>query len=164
MHTSRYSNLRPTSLVTAPTVLAASRRASPSCHRPHPSPPLPPCLNRCCAQSLLRRRTHPQVLKLGDACDQPLSPLPPALLILQTGRSFNCPLNSIPPTLQILKLGANFSQQLQPLPPALRELHVGEAFDCTLDVLPPTLRQLVLPYSYAHALMSMPRGPCVTWY
>lgn len=65
--------------------------------------------------------------------------LPPKLIKLVFGQSFNRPINGLPQTLEYLKFGEEFNQPVDNLPSNLKYLTFGEEFDKTVDFLPNSL-------------------------
>ncbi len=80
--------------------------------------------------------------------------LPPSLLELRLGNTFNSPVDNLPAGLLQLFIGDEnegygvFKHYIDHLPPCLEELHISGSFDFPVDNLPTKLRKLTILSSF----------------
>lgn len=82
--------------------------------------------------------------------------LPPNLLKLVFGMTFNKPINGLPETLESLTFGEEFNQPVDNLPPNLKYLTFGEDFDKSVDYLPDGLVVLKFGTYFNQSIDNLP--------
>ena len=86
--------------------------------------------------------------------EEPL--LPPKLVKLVFGQSFNKPIDGLPETLESLTFGEDFNQSVNNLPPNLKYLTFGEDFDKSVDYLPDGLLVLKFGTYFDQSIDNLP--------
>lgn len=84
--------------------------------------------------------------------------VPPSIVSLSLGNSFNQPLTSLPLSLRTLKFGKSFDQNVDSLPHSITKLNLGKNFDQPINSLPPSLRSLSLGIFFDHPLDKLPKS------
>ena len=82
--------------------------------------------------------------------------LPPKLVKLVFGQSFNKPIDGLPETLESLTFGEEFNQPVDHLPPNLKFLTFGEDFDKSVDYLPDGLLVLKFGTYFNQSIDNLP--------
>ena len=82
--------------------------------------------------------------------------LPPKLVKLVFGQSFNKPIDGLPETLESLTFGEEFNQPVDNLPPNLKYLTFGEDFDKSVDYLPDGLLVLKFGTYFNQSIDNLP--------
>ena len=82
--------------------------------------------------------------------------LPPKLVKLVFGQSFNRPIDGLPETLESLTFGEDFNQPVDNLPPNLKYLTFGEDFDKSVDFLPDSLVVLKFGTYFDQSIDNLP--------
>ena len=82
--------------------------------------------------------------------------LPPKLVKLVFGQSFNRPIDGLPKTLESLTFGEDFNQLVDNLPPNLKYLTFGEDFDKSVDFLPDGLVVLKFGTYFNQSIDNLP--------
>jgi hypothetical protein len=82
--------------------------------------------------------------------------LPPKLLKLVFGQSFNRPIDGLPETLESLTFGEDFNQPVDNLLPNLKYLTFGEDFDKSVDFLPDGLLVLKFGIYFNQSIDNLP--------
>jgi hypothetical protein len=82
--------------------------------------------------------------------------LPPNLLKLVFGQSFNKSIDGLPETLETLTFGEDFNQPVDNLPPNLKYLTFGEDFDKSVDFLPDSLVVLKFGTYFNQSIDNLP--------
>ena len=84
--------------------------------------------------------------------------LPPKLVKLVFGQSFNRPIDGLPKTLESLTFGEDYNQLVDNLPPNLKYLTFGEDFDKSVDYLPDGLVVLKFGTNFNQSIDNLPNS------
>jgi hypothetical protein len=82
--------------------------------------------------------------------------LPPKLVKLVFGQSFNRPIDALPETLESLTFGEDFNQPVDNLPSNLKYLTFGDDFDKSVDFLPDGLVVLKFGTYFNQSIDNLP--------
>lgn len=74
------------------------------------------------------------------------------------GRSFNQPINNIPPNIKSIQFGERFKQKVNNLPDSVKEISFSNNYNQKLDLLPESVEIIDLGYGYHQKLDNLPKG------
>lgn len=114
-------------------------------------------------KSLLCNEEHwlpPKLVKLifGQSFNKSINGLPETLEFLTFGEEFNQPVDKLPPNLKYLKFGDEFNQPVDFLPQKLQYLTFGTYFDQPIDNLPDSILELSLGRKFKQKINKLPQS------
>jgi len=102
----------------------------------------------------------PNLLKLifGQSFNKPIDGLPESLEYLTFGEDFNQPVDNLPSNLKYLTFGEEFNRKVDFLPPNLKFLKFGRYFDQSIDNLPDSIQELSLGAKFKRKINKLPQS------
>lgn len=102
----------------------------------------------------------PNLLKLifGQTFNRSIDGLPETLEHLTFGEEFNQPVDNLPSNLKYLTFGEDFDKSVDYLPDGLVVLKFGAYFDQSIDNLPDSIRELSLGAKFKQKINKLPQS------
>jgi hypothetical protein len=102
----------------------------------------------------------PKLIKLvfGQTFNKVIDGLPEALESLTFGEDFNQPVDNLPPNLKYLTFGEEFNKSVDYLPDGLLVLSFGRYFDQSIDNLPNSIQELSLGAKFKRKINKLPQS------
>ena len=100
----------------------------------------------------------PKLVKLvfGQSFNRPIDGLPKTLESLTFGEDFNKPVDNLPSNLKYLMFGEDFDKSVDFLPDGLLVLKFGTYFNQSIDNLPDSIRELSLGAKFKQKINKLP--------
>jgi len=102
----------------------------------------------------------PKLVKLvfGQSFNKPIVGLPETLESLTFGEDFNQPVDNLPSNLKYLTFGEEFNKTVDYLPDGLLVLKFGTYFDQSIDNLPDSIQELSLVSKFKRKINKLPQS------
>jgi len=102
----------------------------------------------------------PKLVKLvfGQSFNKPIDGLPESLESLTFGEDFNQPVDNLPSNLKYLTFGDDFDKSVNYLPNGLLILKFGRYFDQSIDNLPDSIQELSLGAKFKRKINKLPQS------
>ena len=102
----------------------------------------------------------PKLIKLvfGQSFNRPIDGLPEMLESLTFGEDFNQPVDNLPPNLKYLTFGEDFDKSVDFLPDGLVFLKFGTYFNQSIDNLPDSIQELSLGTKFKRKINKLPQS------
>ena len=96
-------------------------------------------------------------LVFGQSFNRPIDGLPESLEYLTFGEDFNQPVDNLPSNLKYLTFGEEFNRPVNNLPEGLLYLKFGNYFEQSIDNLPDTIKELSLGTKFKRKIKKFPQ-------
>jgi hypothetical protein len=102
----------------------------------------------------------PKLIKLvfGQSFNKSIDGLPETLESLTFGEEFNQPVDNLPSNIKYLKFGEEFNRSVDFLPDGLLVLSFGKYFDQSIDNLPDSIQELSLGAKFTRKINKLPQS------
>jgi hypothetical protein len=97
-------------------------------------------------------------LVFGQSFNRPIDGLPESLEYLTFGEDFNQPIDNLPTNLKYLTFGEEFNRSVNNLPESLIYLKFGTYFDQSIDNLPDSIQELSLGAKFKRKIKKFPQS------
>jgi hypothetical protein len=102
----------------------------------------------------------PKLVKIvfGQSFNKPIDGLPESLESLTFGEDFNQPVDKLPSNLKYLSFGEEFNRKVDFLPPNIKFIKFGRYFDQSIDNLPDSIQELSLGTKFKQKINKLPQS------